>query len=319
MRGVVVELSRFRSRRAVAAILVAMLGISALVMAAVVYETRPLDAAERDRAEQRFERESADALPQIEACREDPEEFFGGPVPPEECETLGPQIEWFAARPSLDMAEAAEATGPGIAVALAALAILVGATFAGADWGSGSMTNQLLFRPRRLRLWWSKAVAVVVGSVVAAAASLAVFWGCLLAVAQARSVPVGDAVWREILLGSGRGLLLVAAGALGGYALTMWLRRTGGTIGLMFGFTLVTELMVSVLPIDRVSQWSVLNNLAAWASGGTEVYDDSGCVPTAPCDPVYTLTFEHAAAVLGGLLLAALVVSLIAFRRRDVD
>jgi ABC-2 type transport system permease protein len=319
VRGVLVELSRFRSRRAVVALVVAMLAISGVVMAAVVYETRPLTVSEQDRAEQRFERERTDALPQIEQCLEDPEQFFGGPVDAAQCETLGPQLEWFAARPTLDLDEAARSTGPGVGVALAALAILVGATFAGADWSSGSMTNQLLFRPRRLRLWLSKAVAVVLGTTAAAAVSLAVFWGCLVAVAQARSLGVGEEIWREILLGSGRGLVLVAAGGLGGYALTMWLRRTGGTIGLMFGFTLVTELMVSVLPFDRVSQWSILNNLAAWAGGGTEVYDDSGCVPTAPCDPLYTLTFTHAAAVLGALLLVALVVSLVTFRRRDID
>ena len=39
--------------------------------------------------------------------------------------------------------------------------LLVGATFAGADWNSGSMSNQLLFEPRRLRVWAAKAGAVV--------------------------------------------------------------------------------------------------------------------------------------------------------------
>ena len=72
MRGLLVELSRFRSRRAVAALLLAMVAISFVVMAAVVYETRPLPAAEQTRAEQRFERERTDALPQIETCRDDP-------------------------------------------------------------------------------------------------------------------------------------------------------------------------------------------------------------------------------------------------------
>jgi hypothetical protein len=303
----------------VVALVVAMLAISGVVMAAVVYETRPLTASERDRAEQRFDRERSEALPQIEQCLEDPEAFFGGSVEAAQCETLGPQLEWFAARPTLDLDEAARSTGPGVGVALSALAILVGATFAGADWSSGSMTNQLLFRPRRLRLWLAKALAVVLGTAGAAAVSLAVFWGCLLAVAQARSLGVDPEVWREILLGSGRTLLLVAAGGLGGYALTMWLRRTGGTIGLMFGVTLVIELMVSVLPIERVSRWSILNNLAAWAGGGTQVYDDSGCVPTAPCDPLYTLPLAHGAAVLGSLLLAAAVVSLLTFQRRDIE
>ncbi len=35
--------------------------------------------------------------------------------------------------------------------------VIAGCTFAGADWSSGSMTNQLLFEPRRGRVWLAKA------------------------------------------------------------------------------------------------------------------------------------------------------------------
>jgi ABC-2 type transport system permease protein len=319
VRGLLVELSRLRSRRAVAALLVAMFAVTAVVLTAIVYETRPLTTEELDRTEQRFERERADALPQIETCRADPQQFFGAPVDVAECETLGPQIEWFAPRSALDLQQSAESTGPGLGVFLAALAILVGATFAGADWSSGSMTNQALFRPRRLRLWLVKACAVVLGTVVPATIVLAGFWAGLLGVADARDLTVTDPVWREVLLGSGRSIVLVAAAALGGFALTMWLRRTGGTLGLLFGLVVVVELLLATLPFDRLSRWSLLNNLAAWAGGGTRVYDDSTCDPTGPCQPFYALSMVHGAAVLGVLLALAVLVSLAAFTRRDID
>ena len=52
---------------------------------------------------------------------------------------------------------------PTVIVLLAGLLMLVGTTFAGADWNSGSMSNQLLFEPRRSRVWAAKATAVLAG------------------------------------------------------------------------------------------------------------------------------------------------------------
>ena len=42
--------------------------------------------------------------------------------------------------------------------------VIAGCTFVGADWASGSMTNQLLFVPRRTRVWLAKAAAVTIWS-----------------------------------------------------------------------------------------------------------------------------------------------------------
>ena len=49
------------------------------------------------------------------------------------------------------------AKGSGLAVVVShLLLVLVGTTFVGHDWNSGSMSNQLLFEPRRLRVWAAK-------------------------------------------------------------------------------------------------------------------------------------------------------------------
>ena len=318
MRALLVELSRFRSRRAVVVLLLAMFALTFVVLSAIVYETRPLTATEMNRAEQRLEREQADTLPQIEQCREDPSQFFGENVPVEECELLAPQLDMFTSRPVLDVAETVTLTGPGIGVLLAALAVLVGATFAGADWSSGSMTNQLLFRPRRLRVWGSKAAAVVLGTTAATALVLLGFWAGIVAVAEARDIEVTEPLWRGIGLGSLRSLALVAAATLGGFALTMWLRRTGGAIGALFGLTVVVELLAQTLPFERMTQWSLLNNLTAWVGNGTEIYDESLCTGFAPdCSATYVLSLEHGAAYLGALLVLAVGASLLSFTRRD--
>ena len=72
-----------------------------------------------------------------------------------------------------------------------------------------------------------------------------------MAVAEARDIAVTEPLWRGIGLGSLRSLALVAAAALGGFSLTMWLRRTGGTIGAMFGLVVAVELLALTLPFER--------------------------------------------------------------------
>ena len=66
--------------------------------------------------------------------------------------------------------------------------VIAGSTFVGADWSSGSLTNQLIFEPRRLRLWLAKAVAVVIGSGVVTLVALTGYWLGVGAVAQARDL-----------------------------------------------------------------------------------------------------------------------------------
>jgi ABC-2 type transport system permease protein len=159
----------------------------------------------------------------------------------------------------------------------------------------------------------------MVGAVVSAATMLALFWGSLALFAHARGIgPTSDA-WRLVGETSGRGLALVAAVALGGFALTMGLRHTVATLGLLFGYAVVGEALAASLPFEKMSQWSLANNLLAWVHDGFEVRDGSLCAGTVgACSPFYTLTLNHAALYLGGLLLLAVVISLVTFRRRDL-
>src|SRR3546814_14121751 len=62
------------------------------------------------------------------------------------------------------------------AVLVVVMMLLAGATFAGADWSSGSMSNQLLFESRRGRVWLAKVSAAFIGGFVVAALALAFLW-----------------------------------------------------------------------------------------------------------------------------------------------
>ena len=87
---------------------------------------RPARRPDTARAQAAFERESADAERQIARCQDDPENFFGPDAAVSDCDGLMPQQEWYLPRPTLDLAQQADQTGPGLAVVLAALAILIG-------------------------------------------------------------------------------------------------------------------------------------------------------------------------------------------------
>ncbi len=164
MRLLGVELTRLRWRRAVLLLLLACLVVPALIFAVTAWNTRPVSGAELARAQQQVEqmRSETGFQRELRTCQQHPNRF--GAASADECETqVGPQVAWFVSRSPLDLRELSRGLWPTVIVLLAGLLMLLGTTFAGADWNSGSMSNQLLFEPRRLRVWAAKAAAVLRG------------------------------------------------------------------------------------------------------------------------------------------------------------
>jgi len=109
----------------------------------------------------------------------------------------------------------------------------------------------------------------------------------------------------------------VAGGALGGYALTMLLRSTVGTLALLFFYAVGGEALIGSLPLHHADQWRLSHNVFAWIDDGAEVY---GWVPCGggQCQESYVVSLAHGATYLAFTLLAAVAVSLVLFRRRDI-
>jgi hypothetical protein len=319
MRLLAAELTRFVTRRAVLVVLLAATVLVILVVGSAAYNTRPPDATERAAAEQMLTRETQVDETDYAECAKDPEAYFGGLVDAGGCESLRPTLQWYLPRPTLDIATEVDDRGPVVVVLLTGMAVLVGAFFAGRDWTTGSMSTQLLNEPRRLRLWLAKALAVMLGATAAAAVLLALFWGVLAVIATLRDLSPAAESWRLVAETSGRALALVAAVAVGSFALTMALRHTVVTLGLLFAYAVVGEGLAASLPFEKMSQWSIANNVLAWVRNGFDVHDRSLCADvTGPCASTYQLSLQHGAIYLGALLLLAVVVSLLTFRRRDV-
>ena len=323
MRLLRVELTRFRSRRAVALMLIVAAVLTAVVAGATIWETRPVSAQDLARAEAQLQRELDRPYVQreIDRCERNPRRYLGPGAAVKDCErVVAPQLEWFLFRSTLSLAQERADSGFTVLLIVAAVMIVIGITFAGADWASGSMSNQVLFEPRRIKVWLAKCAAAFLGTLVAAAVIMAAFWLALHLTAEMRGISTGAQIQEDIGWTTGRGVLLAAFGGLGGFALTMLVRHTVGAMAVMFVYAAGGEAIIGTLPAEGVGRWSLANNVLAWLRDGWRYYDPSIACPPARrfCTQQATLTIVEGATYLVVLLLVVVVFSIVSFRRRDI-
>jgi hypothetical protein len=324
MRLLRVEASRFLSRRAVVLLVLGAALLTGLLAGSRIWDTRPVTAAELQEAKAQVAEQLAqpDFQRELRTCRDDPELYFGPRSTSADCDlNLVPTPENYLNRTTLDLAQERRGNGTALAVLVAALMIIVGTTYAGGDWHTGSISNQLLFEPRRTRVWATKAAVALVGCGLVAAVLVAAFWTALALVARARGIDTGTGVVTQIGWESLRGVALAAAGGLGGFAMTMLLRHTVGTLALLFAYAAGGEALLALLPLDGSARFSPTYNVFAWLRDGVRVYDQSVvCSPAQgpTCDQRLTITLLDGATYLSVLLVVTLVVSALLFRRRDV-
>jgi hypothetical protein len=325
IRLVGVELTRLRMRRAVVVLLVACTLITGVILVGTAWSHRPISDADLAHAQEQvdFELQQPYMKRQIRQCERHPDRW--GVNDAAQCaEMVGPQVEWYVGREPLRVGVAFREAGLGVITILMGLLMLVGTTFAGADWNSGSMSNQLLFEPRRPRVWLAKAAGVFAVAVGASALLLSAFGGGLMLLANVWDVVVPDGVVGWMAASSGRAVLLIGAAAVGAYAVTMLVRSTVFTLGAMFAVVVGATLVMALLGISEA--WFPNKNLGAVIWDGTRYYVEppaacfaEGRPPTGvDCDGEQRLELVTAARNLAILLVAAGAASLWSFRRRDV-
>lgn len=323
MRLVLVELTRFRSRRAIVLMLLAAALLSAVIAGTTIWETRPVSPADRAAAQAQAETEGQQPFYKrdLERCEMNPRRFLGADADAADCkEAVLPQADWFLNRSELSLAQERGDTGLAVIVIVCAFMILVGTTFAGADWASGSMSNQLLFEPRRVKVWLAKAAAVVLATLAVSIVIVCGFWLALYVAAETRDIATVDRVLERIAWMSLRGVGLSSLAALAGYALTMLLRHTVGTLAAMFAYAVGGEALTASLPFPGIGRWGLANNVMAWLQGGWDYYDETlTCGPgRGMCDLTARLTQSEGATYLLILLLIVTALSVVSFWRRDV-
>lgn len=317
-RLVLVELTRLRWRRAVQWLLLAAVVLTVVIGAVAAWSTRPPSDEEIRRLDRIVAREADQPYVQqdLRRCEQRPRQYGLEATDPDTvrmaCEDLVlPRREWFGGRPELALGREVGQSGFAVSLVLTGIALLVGTTFVGHDWATGSVTNQVLVEPRRLRLWAAKAVAVVLATAVATALLLLAFWSGLAAVAAARDLAVSGSAVDALVAQSWRTVLLAAGAAFGGCAVATLLRSTVATLGVVIvGAVVLPVALVLVLGGEDVLALTPPGNVVAVLVDGWTTYDDRGRpqVRSAGAGGLYLLL----------LLAAAALASAVSFRRGDV-
>lgn len=326
MRLLALELTRLRWRRAVVVLLAGCALVTIVIFAGTAWTTRPVSDAELREAQTQVDRELERPAfqRQVQRCEKHPARY--GVRDADRClASMGPRVEWYVSRPELQLREALRGPGLGVITILMGLLMLVGTTFAGADWNSGSMSNQLLFEPRRSRVWLAKAGAVLALALTTSAVLLAAFWGGVALLARSRGIEAQPGVPELIVGSSGRAVLLIGAAAVGAYAVTMLVRSTVFTLGAMFAVVVGATVLLALVGISEA--WFPNKNLGAVLWNGTTYYLDppDACFqgngrppPGLDCSGTARLDLWTGVRNLSVLLVAAVALSVWSFRRRDV-
>lgn len=320
------ELTRYRARHGIALLLLAALVVVIFLAARASWTTRPPSPSElaTAAADAAFAAHDPQVQAQVTACEQHPVRFLGPGALASQCAAaLSPTAESQLSRAPLSLRHELTHSGPGLAILLAAVAVIAGATFAGADWQSGSLRTQLIARRRRSTLWAVKATAVTLWSAGYGAFCFGLYWVILGWVAQSRDIGgsggLSSATVHDIVTMGLRAGVLVAAAGLGAFALTMLLRHTVATLGLLFAYAAGGQVLFTLLPLTGVSRWSVGVNLSGWLQHDFHYREQSiRCYSLDACDASHRLGNLDAGLFLGALLVVAVVVSLATFGRRDI-
>jgi ABC-2 type transport system permease protein len=203
-------------------------------------------------------------------------------------------------------------------------AFLVGASFIGAEYSSGSLANWLTFVPRRLLVHASKAVAVAVGSALAGAAVAFSLAG--LAAAQVALYDQPLTGGGHVAAESGRVVVLAVVAGVVGFALALLTRHTVAALGFPLAYVIVgTVLGGLTYDGDGALAWLPPylpeRNLTAFLQHGTTYTQYvERITPQGVSYEELTrhISFGHSAVYWLVLLVVAVVASALVFRRRDV-
>ena len=198
----------------------------------------------------------------------------------------------------------------GSGTALMFCAVVIGASFLGAEIGAASLSTQLLYEPRRTRVWVAKALAVGLGSALFTLAVLALLVLELWGGAAWRGVIEGaDSDWAIARLGDTlRSCGAVALAGMLAFGVTGVARRTVGAVAGFLAFGMILEpLLFSVF--NAFDGRLPVSALFAFASDTVDAGEGS----------VYGLTSLLRAGTVGAVWTAIfLVVGGVLFARREV-
>ncbi|MHB8184778.1 MAG: ABC transporter permease subunit [Dermatophilaceae bacterium] len=328
MRLTKVELRRLFARRLTTIALLGALVITGLMLFGTFQQAKPLSGAELTSQRAQFDQAHKEWVTngdqQVQSClnaqtdaqKTDPKADLG-------CNQLEPKWESWG-KPAAKFAEMMPNTLIAGSYLLTFVGFVVGASFVGAEFSSGSMANWLTFEPRRMRVYASKLAAAGLGLIPATVALLGLLTAGVWLIVGHFSPTAGTTtkVWGDLGGMGARSLALALAATVTGAAIGVLLRRTVAVLGIAVGYLVLVE-GVFGQGLQTVRPWLLQLNVAAWLQHDATYYINS-CTTDArggySCQGVEkVLTFGHSATYLGLLVVLAIGLAALVFRRRDVS
>lgn len=319
-RLLVTELRRLRSRRVTLVaglVLLAALGLFQLVVNAQVSPPSAAQVTEQqryfDEAHQQWEQQHvAQEKECLEAGGSQADCVWPEPTPADYALTASPFAD--VAPVALQMS----------AYLTLLTAFVVGASFMGAEYSTGSLANWLTFVPRRLLVYASKLGAVLVASAVAGAVANFLMLGLVVLLTRVHG---GDLVGLgDVAATAGRAVPLACLAGVAGFVFALLTRHTVAALGIALGYLVVSAVLGGLAanadgPLAWLPPWLPENNVAAFLEHGT-TYTQYVLTVTeqgASGDSVEKhISFGHSALYWAVLLVVAVVSAALVFRRRDV-
>lgn len=319
----VTELKRIRARRITRFTLLGLVAVLVIIWIGYAYNSRPLSAAEQSQSQSYFDQ----ALTEYHKyCNDDATLKPGvdaNTSPWGDC-SYGPTAEQYINTRSAHFSDLPSASLAFALLAGAAM-LLLASSMVGGDINSGNLGTQLLFVPQRGRVFLARATATVVAAVAVAVATIGVGSIGMWLVMRHFAANDADAHGNTRLWWAtgARGILVVVALALTGYAITWILGHTAATIGLAGAWMIFVEQFVSATEqLAGLRPFAPATNLIAIAQGHGS-YTISTCTNSVSqgysCDyteKVYSLT--HALTLWGVILAVLLAAAMWWFHRKDV-
>jgi ABC-2 type transport system permease protein len=328
IRLTTVELRRLVSRRLTAIGVAALLLITGVLLIAIWHDAKPLSAAEQRNAQVNFEQAQKDWQRNGAQYKKDCEQNWQSEPDPkpkleEACQLSAPTLDQFG-KPQTKFTEVMPDLLLGSSYLLAFAAFLIGASFVGAEFSSGSISNWLTFEPRRLRVYGSKLIAAATSMLPVAVVVLAILLAGTYLIVDAMGITAGTTgkVWGDLAGTAGRAVVMTAAaGALGGI-FALLLRHTAAAVGVAMGYIVLVEGVFGSF-LAKVQPWLVKLNFDAFIKHDTTYYVDS-CQSSPDggytCQSIEkTLSFEHGVWYLGIAVVVLVALGAGVFHRRDVN
>jgi ABC-2 type transport system permease protein len=292
-----------------------------LPLFSIARAAQPPSAAEPATAEQQaeFEAQQPWVTEEIANCEAAHETGEGAENYPADCDEIRPSADWYLNVRPVDLVKDIKDGAMSVAGLAGLAALLIGVSFVGADWSAGVIGTQLLYEPRRGRVYAAKAIAVAGGAVAIGLVLIIVHALGIAAIASAWGTTggftdaLGDLVplWLRILG-------FAAAAGVVGLALVSAIRHSIAVLGVVIGYLIFGEGLLRSL-WSGAESWLLSGRVAALIQGRLRIESYQSCSFNGPCEPkVIILHLGTSAAYLAVLTALAIAGSYLIFRRRDV-